>query len=280
MGAALRAARTEKRLSIERAADELKIRQEFLMRMESDEFDFLAPAYARGFLGSYVRYLGLDDRPFLEEFDRRHGGGGIDAAQIAAVDQEGPKKPFRDHRSISLITVFVAAAAGILLLLALVGIFAPEPKPEKKGPAVARTSSTPSPIETVKDKKKKKGSPKPTPSPSSTLLDEGIELAVSVDEGACWVDVEADGERVFAETLDVGDSETFEAKNDMVVILGAPSTVTLTLNDHPVDSLDTQGPGAVKLTLPDELYRLGIREESPLTETPAETPSPTPTPSP
>jgi cytoskeleton protein RodZ len=286
MGAALRSARTEKRISIERAAEELKIRHEFLMRMESDEFDFLAPAYARGFLRSYVRYLGMGEEPFLEEFDRRHGGSEIDASQIAAVDKDTPSKPMRDHRSISLLTILIAGGAGILLLLGLVGLFAPEPSRDNRGATAAdeeSVSPTPS-LEKVKEKKKKKnrgGGPQPTPSPTSTLLAEGIELTVAADDGPCWVDVEADGESVFAETLDPGEEESFEADEDMIIVLGAPSTVTLTLNDLPVDSLDTEGPGAVKLDLPEDLYRLGVSEEEPVDEildTPALDPSATPSP--
>jgi cytoskeleton protein RodZ len=267
MGAALRSARTEKRISIERAAEELKIRHEFLMRMESDEFDFLAPAYARGFLRSYARYLGFADEPFLEEFDRRHGSGGIDPSQIVAVDKNTPTKPMRERRSISLITILIAGGAGVLLLLGLVGLFAPDPSRENRGALVDKEETSPTPtLEKVKDRKKKKDRPTPTPSPTSTLLAEGIELVVEADDGPCWVDVEADGEQLFAETLDVGEEENFEADEEMTIVLGAPSTVTLTLNDRPVDSLDTEGPGAVRLRLPDDLYRLGVSEDEPTDE--------------
>jgi cytoskeleton protein RodZ len=281
MGAALRSARTEKRISIERAAEELKIRHEFLMRMESDEFDFLAPAYARGFLRSYVRYLGLDEGPFLEQFDRRHGGGGIDASQIAAVDKDKPTKPIRERRSISFLTILIATGAGVLLLLGLVGLFAPEPDRDRRGAAVAdKEETSPSPtLEKVKEKKKKKKSqPEATPSPTSTLLDDGIELAVEAEDGPCWVDVESDGETIFAETLDTGEEEEFDADKEMIVVLGAPSSVALTLNDLPVDSLDTEGPGAVKLYLPEDLYRLGVREEPEILDTPAVDPDLTTTP--
>jgi cytoskeleton protein RodZ len=285
MGAALRSARTEKRISIERAAEELKIRHEFLMRMESDEFDFLAPAYARGFLRSYVRYLGMEEEAFLEEFDRRYGGSEIDASQIASVDKDAPSKPLRDHRSISLLTILIAGGAGVLLLLGLVGLFAPDPARDDRGAATASEDSpSPTPtLEKVKERKKKRGGggPQPTPSPTSTFLDEGIELTVAADDGPCWVEVESDGESVFAETLDPGEEESFEADDDMVVVLGAPSSATLTLNDRPVDSLDTEGPGAVKLFLPEDLYRLGVSEDEPLDETldtPAVDPSATPSP--
>src|SRR3989337_168849 len=72
-GALLRTARRKRRVSIERAAEETRIRADFLMRMESDEFDFLAPAYVRGFLKTYARFLRVDPDPLLEQFDRRYG---------------------------------------------------------------------------------------------------------------------------------------------------------------------------------------------------------------
>ena len=50
-------------MSIERCAEETRIRADFLMRMESDEFDFLAPAYVRGFLKSYAYFLRVKPEP-------------------------------------------------------------------------------------------------------------------------------------------------------------------------------------------------------------------------
>ena len=71
MGAYLRAARRRRRISIDRAAEDTKIRADFLMRMESDEFDFLAPAYVRSFLKTYARFLRLDPGP-LHKGSRFH----------------------------------------------------------------------------------------------------------------------------------------------------------------------------------------------------------------
>src|SRR5919112_2159746 len=82
IGDFLRAARRKRRVSIERAAEETRIRADYLMRMESDEFDFLAPAYVRGFLKTYARFLRLNAEPLLEDFDRRFGSGRFETQQI------------------------------------------------------------------------------------------------------------------------------------------------------------------------------------------------------
>ena len=250
MGGYLRAARTEQRVSLERAAQDTKIKSDFLMRMESDEFDFIAPAYARGFLRSYARFLGLDDEPFLEEFDRRFGTGPVDTVQIVAADR-GRTKKVRDHSPFSRWTIVLVLIAGVLLLLALIGIFAPRPPRDRAERAAAQQSESPSPSITPKAK----ASPSPSVSPTSkapALLADGIELTVEATNGDCWVDVDIDGADFFAEIVPMGETQTFEATDEMVVVLGAPSGVELTLNGSPLGSPPTEEPGALKFTLPDD----------------------------
>lgn len=249
MGAYLRAARTEQGVSLERAAQDTKIKADFLMRMESDEFDYIASAYARGFLRSYARYLGLEEQPFMDEFDRNFGTGPVEAVQIVAADKAKTKR-VRDHSPFSRWTILLVIAAGILLALALIGIFTP--KPARDRGRVADQSESPSPSSTPEDKK----SPTPTPSPTPTeelLLADGMELTVEATGGDCWVEVDADGSDAFAEILPVGESQTFTAKDEMVVVLGAPSSVELILNDLELGSPPTTEPGALKFTLPQDL---------------------------
>ena len=249
MGAYLRAARTEQRVSLERAAQDTKIKADFLMRMESDEFDFIAPAYARGFLRSYARFLGLDDEPFLEEFDRRFGTGPVDTVQMVAQDRARTSK-VKDHSPFSRWTIVLVLAAGVLLALGLIGYFAPQPNRDRGARVAARTES-PSPTFTPEETKSPSPSPSRTP-PAELFLADGIQLTVDANSGDCWVDVEADGTDVFAETLTVGESETFEAEDEMVIVLGAPSNIELTLNGEAVGPPRFEEAGAVTLTLPDD----------------------------
>lgn len=249
MGAYLRAARTEQRVSLERAAQDTKIKADFLMRMESDEFDFIAPAYARGFLRSYARFLGLDDGPFLEEFDRRFGTGPVDTVQMVAADRRKQQK-VKDHSPFSRWTIVLVIAAGVLLALALIGIFAPKPARDRAQRAAA-ASASPTPDKTPKEKETPSPSPSPTP-PEEMFFADGIQLTVEAVEGDCWVDVEADGEGIFTETMTFGESETFEATEDMTVVLGAPGSVELILNGEAIGAPPTEDAGALTFTLPDD----------------------------
>ena len=251
MGAYLRAARTEQGVSLERAAQDTKIKADFLMRMESDEFDFIAPAYARGFLRSYARYLGLEDGPFLDEFDRRFGTGPVESIQIVAAEKAKTKK-VRDHSPFSRWTIVLVIAAGVLLALALIGIFTPKPARDRSNGVANQPSESPS-ASVVEKAKKDKPSPTPSPTPTENLLlAEGMELTVEATNGDCWVDVDTDGEDTFAEIVPVGESETFTATDEMVVVLGAPSSVELVLNDIDLGSPPTEQPGALKFTLPQD----------------------------
>ncbi len=252
MGAYLRAARTEQRVSLERAAESTKIKADFLMRMESDEFDFIAPAYARGFLRTYARFLGLEEEPFLEEFDSRFGAKPVDTVQIVAADRAKTKK-IREHSPFSRWTILLVIAAGVLLLLALIGIFAPKPSRDRdRGPAVAQTPTAEETRTPDKGKKKKDPNRSPEDERFDSFFADGIDLVVEATTAPCWVDIEADGEQVFAETLEAGQAESFKADEEMVIVLGAPSNVQVTLNDEIYEDLNTPDAGALSFTLPDD----------------------------
>ncbi len=255
MGAYLRAARRRRRISIERAADDTKIRADFLMRMESDEFDFLAPAYVRGFLKSYARYLHVDPEPLIDDFDRRFGGR-VDTAQIIAQQRRSKRrrKGIKEPRKINSWVVAGAFAAGILVLLAVVGLAQDDPSERARNRRVASRAEQPEPTQTPSPTPSPSLSPTPTPSPSPTDIlatAEGIELEIVARTGDCWVDVTADGVNTYSETIPHGEAETFTADNEMSVVLGLPQSVELIVNGHNLGSPGGVDPITIKL--PDDI---------------------------
>jgi cytoskeleton protein RodZ len=65
-GAFLAAKRGERGLSLQQVASATQIRPEFLSALEADEPELLpAPVYARGYLRTYARYLGLDEESLV-----------------------------------------------------------------------------------------------------------------------------------------------------------------------------------------------------------------------
>lgn len=234
MGAYLRAARRRRRVSIERAAEDTKIRATFLMRMESDEFDFLAPAYVRGFLKSYARYLHVDPEPLLKEFDRVHGGPRVDAAQIVALQRRERNLP-KQRRRMNSWVMAAAAAVIVLVLLAVVGIVN-APNPIQPQTRVALNTPSPSPSSLAAS-----SSPAPSASPSASstvAFDNGIHLKISATRARCWVKVlGADSQTVlYTGTLEIGQTQSVSDPKAMTVLLGNAPGVDLIVNGQNLGS--------------------------------------------
>ena len=261
MGAYLRAARRKRRVGIERAAEETRIRADFLMRMESDEFDFLAPAYVRGFLKTYARFLRVDPDPLLEEFDRRFGAR-VDTAQMIALEKHGRRTRLERPKLSSNWTVAALFAGFLLLVLAVVGLVS-EPNDngradnERAGNVATQEDETPTPEPS--DTPTESPSPTPTPTPTPTDIEEiiaaadTIELEIVATTDRCWTTVTADGEEVFTGTLEIGQSETFTAEEKMDVVLGNAGGIELVVNGQNIGS---PGGTVVDFSLPQDVDSL------------------------
>ena len=244
LGAYLRAARRRRRVSIERAAEDTRIRADFLMRMESDELDFLAPAYVRSFLKSYARYLRIQVEPLLEEFDRQHGRSKLDTAQIVALEKR--VKAASPRRRLNSWATAAVIAIGIMTGLAAVGLVNSPDEDGDPDSAVAVEEPSPEASEEPVDE----STPSPTPDPEETTIafDDGIDLEVVASTGACWLEVYSDGDVLYYQTLQEGESESFSADNRMFVKLGYPAGVELIVNGQNIGSPGGQDP--IELLLP------------------------------
>ena len=221
------------------------------MRMESDEFDFLAPAYVRGFLKTYARFLRVDPDPLLEEFDARWGGGRFDTGQLVSIDRRNKQKVPRERRRISNWTIAALACGVLLVVFATIGIIA---GPEEEGgrpDVVADLDETPTP------KKTRTPTPTitPTPSPAETVggivFTDGIEVEILAANSDCWIDITADGLNVYSGTLKEGETEVFTAEEEMDLVLGFPGGVELIVNGTEIGS--PGGVNPITINLPDDI---------------------------
>ena len=224
------------------------------MRMESDEFDFLPPAYVRGFLKSYARFLGVDPAPLLEDFDRRFGTGPVQTAELVALQRRGQRKPPRATARSSRWAVAAIVAGGLFLVLFVVGLVL-GPDQQGAGDRVANEQPAAGP------RPRQDASPSPSPKrkrarPEQALaLENGINVEIIAVYDRCWIDVTADGENVFSQTLERGDSQTFEAERKMTIVFGYPSGVELIVNGRHLGS-PASGPNPATVTLPDDIRTL------------------------
>jgi cytoskeleton protein RodZ len=149
-GAFLAAKRGERGLTLQQAASATHIRTEFLSALEADEPELLpAPVYARGYLRTYARYLGLDEESLVA---RLH--------QPAADPRKNLSLGLLLPRPRLVLTGPAAAAAGLLLLAGAFTTYAwRQIEADQRGtimtaPATPAISSPPA-------------TPQPSPSPPS-----------------------------------------------------------------------------------------------------------------
>ncbi|MGH2805923.1 MAG: helix-turn-helix domain-containing protein [Actinomycetota bacterium] len=251
MGAYLRAARRRRRVSIDRAAEDTKIRADFLMRMESDEFDFLAPAYVRGFLKTYARYMRVDPEPLLAEFDHKWGGGHFDTGQLVALDRRGAMTAPKEPRRMSNWTLAALFAGGLLALFAVIGVIVGPEEKERPADQLAQIEESPTKSPTKSPKPSKTATPTPTPSETVLAVAEGIDLEITASTAECWVLVTADGVKAYSGTMALGETRLFSAESEMELVLGFPEGVELIVNGNDLGS--PGGVDPITLKFPDDL---------------------------
>jgi cytoskeletal protein RodZ len=222
------------------------------MRMESDEFDFLAPAYVRGFLKTYSRFLRIQVEPLLEEFDRKYGSARFETQQIVALERHGRKHTPKEPRLSRSWTGAAVAAASILLILAVVGLVSkPDEKPKDQNTAISQVEETPTPTPTETSGLPVPIESSPSGSEDAIAFTDGIEVEVIASEADCWVQSSSDGGAPVAQTLSLGDSVTFTADDELFVRLGYPAGVELVVNGRNIGS--PEGVDPVNLTFPDDI---------------------------
>jgi hypothetical protein len=206
IGATLRAERERRHVSLDAVARGTLVRQDFLELIDADRLEELPTgAYAKGFIRSYVAYLGLDPKPFLKAYDDRCGKPGPELARFA---QQGVRVPPAAQKRAWKFAV--GSAAFVLLLLALLGAFRSSdgqdelPSTSAAAARVAVTSTAPNAMGAV------------------------VRLEVISDE--TWVEAEVDGQPVFANTLQRGEYETFKGDEKIVLFIARGETVRLTAN--------------------------------------------------
>lgn len=125
VGNKLREARTRRQLSLAEAEAATKIRCRYLRAIEHDEWDQLpGDTYARAFIRTYGRFLGLDGDRLAEE-QRRDRGSDRPGERLPRVDPRPrpvTRKRRGGHRGISSRTLVVAVTALVVAALLAVGL--------------------------------------------------------------------------------------------------------------------------------------------------------------
>jgi cytoskeleton protein RodZ len=142
VGQTLREARTQQGIELDEVQRATRIRVRYLRAMESEEWDELpGPAYARGFLDTYARFLGLDADALVQEFKSDHETAlPLDQIPEEMLPKRGDARgsPRRRRTAVVVGALLAAAALGTVALVALTGD-SQEGGPRKAGQSRARS---------------------------------------------------------------------------------------------------------------------------------------------
>jgi len=231
IGQKLKEARVNKGLTLQAVEDEIKIRRKYLQAMEEEQFHILpGPVYAKAFLRTYTRFLGLDAEEILDAYNRYF-------AETSPVEpsEKNPEAENRAGVSGKPHHWFYLAAAAFLVGLVLLVVYiarvpAMDSMAGKTGDEVKATEQVP-------------------PAGQQTLVEQqpasasasAVNLDLNVKSNECWMRVTVDGNPAFEGTLTAGQSKRFEGKEKINVRVGNAGAVEALLNGQNLGLLGDPG---------------------------------------
>jgi cytoskeleton protein RodZ len=145
VGQVLREARIERGIELSEVERVTYIRVKFLRAMEEDRWEALpAPAYARGFLSTYARFLDLDDQALLDQYGRTAEGADRAEPIPHTVVQPGAstrRRPIKPAATM-LTGLVVAVVLGLVIVGSLGGSDNGGDAADRRGGTEAGSAST------------------------------------------------------------------------------------------------------------------------------------------
>jgi cytoskeleton protein RodZ len=258
-GAILRDARLGLGRSLQDAERQTRILARHLAALENGEFQLLPSGiYARGFVYNYANWLQLNPQEMVRLFNEARGEPEVAYTPQAVgrgVNTSGPFSPNFVVVIFATLILSVVAAWGYSLI-----VQSPPKKPIIDVATVAATPtaiasvssvagvSTPSVASSITAASITTGTiraPSPTtgatdtsaPSPVTTTATVAATAATSLDvtikaSGKSWVEAYVDGDTTakFKGFINPGDTQNIQAKQTILLIVGAPDYVTYTVN--------------------------------------------------
>lgn len=244
IGRALRQARIAAGLTVDDVSNATRVRVVIVQAIEQDDF---APCggdvYARGHIRTLARAVHLDPAPLLAQYAEDHGAG---AAPTPASPLFEAERIRPDRRGPNWTAAMVAA---IVVVIAFVGFTMVKGgdsgntarPPAAKGPETSSGKpSSPAPKSSKPAQK-----PEPTDSAIAAAPRDKVTVQVSATGGRSWISAkDHNGHVLFDGLLKQGDSQTFQDKDKIDLVLGDAGAIELYVNGKKIQ--DDFQPGQVE----------------------------------
>jgi cytoskeleton protein RodZ len=263
-GEELRREREIRGISLKEIADATKISKRFLEAIERNDHRTLpAPAFTRGFVRAYARYVGLNSEEMVNRYN--YAVASDDRIEKPPHIEKYPQTPVRDispkppaKRGIPPVYARINRNIiwSVLIMLALGGVayWAVQYRGQQNDAEPADPTMVPVTTKAIV--------PPPLTPPAAPNDDTKLRLAVEVVKKS-WVVLEADGKTVVNAEMETGERRTFEAADTFRFrTVGNAGGLRLTLNGAAVPPLGEVGE-VVKNRVFDREALQKIRAETP-----------------
>jgi transcriptional regulator with XRE-family HTH domain len=254
-GVLLRERREERGLTIDDLARTTKISKSILRAIEgSDAVHLPAAIYTRGFVKAYAQEVGLNPESTANEYLHR-----IELPRPERLLVDGGRPPRVSARPIAveaiddarsqLATNHVRRLSGLLTAAAVIGLilyvasFTPREDPRLTS-ELTDTSSTDA-VTAASDE----SADSPQRDAATAVFEGGPFRLELVTQGQCWVSARVDGQHVVYKLLGPGERHTLDISDEVVLRIGEPGALSLSINGHAGRSLGPAGqPVTVRIT--------------------------------
>jgi cytoskeletal protein RodZ len=213
VGERLRAAREEKKLSLEDIAAQTRIPQRHLESIENAEWDKLpAPTYTVGFAKSYASTVGLDRTDVGDQLREEMGGQRFASSQSEVMEAADPA------RTMPKWLVLSAVIAVIVLIVVMSLLNRASLQPTEEAASNAPAAAAPAPVATA--------SPQQRPAPATAAQGPVVIAATA----PAWVRVSDQGKTLYEATMQPG--QTYQVPQTAVaptLRAGAPEALRITV---------------------------------------------------
>jgi cytoskeletal protein RodZ len=243
VGGILKDARERRGVTFEDIEDTTKIKKRYLMALELEEWDQMpGRVYAKGFLRTYARYLGLDEQSVCDLYElaiavKEPGKSGGSQQSDGRATRKRSARRLKEvdlHNKPKKTMVYVLCVVSVAVLVFCVWAYRTyhlDDVEADRPPAPLVIPPQPDPPPVVA------AVPEPEPEP---VIPTSIHLKMDVSE-ACWLRL-ADGETlVYEGTLMPGDTQEFSELQTVAVRLGNAGGIVLTVNGLELPRFGTSG---------------------------------------
>jgi cytoskeletal protein RodZ len=119
IGSTLQEARERRKIGLDQAEAETKIRARYLRALEDEDFDAIpGPTYVRGFLRTYAAHLGLDGQLFVDEYNSRFFAPRDDDPFHRRRQAARQRRGKRRESNVILVALAAIVAVTVLVIVA------------------------------------------------------------------------------------------------------------------------------------------------------------------